>query len=176
MIVLMAGLPGTGKTTLARELASRVGGRVVSKDQVRHALFLPDEIEYSTAQDDFCLGIMLDLAGRLLERAPERAIFFDGRPFSRRYQIDNVLHGAAELHQPWRILECVCSDKTAKGRLAGASDHPARNRTAALYDEVSARFEAILELQTVIDTEIPFEECIRAAMAALGQDAAVYNR
>ena len=56
MIVLMAGLPATGKSTLARELGRRTSGRVLSKDEVRHALFLPGEIEYSTGQDDFCLN------------------------------------------------------------------------------------------------------------------------
>ena len=55
MIVLMAGLPGTGKSTLARELAARTSGRVLSKDEIRHAIFLPEEIEFSSAQDDFCL-------------------------------------------------------------------------------------------------------------------------
>ena len=50
MIVLMAGLPGTGKSTLARELASRTAGRVISKDEIRHAIFRPEEIEYSTGR------------------------------------------------------------------------------------------------------------------------------
>ena len=41
MIVLMAGLPGTGKTTLARELAQRTQGALLSKDEIRAALFSP---------------------------------------------------------------------------------------------------------------------------------------
>lgn len=45
VIVIMAGLPGTGKTTLARELAVRVGGRVLSKDEIRHTLFSAEDIE-----------------------------------------------------------------------------------------------------------------------------------
>jgi predicted kinase len=173
MIILMAGLPGTGKSTLARELAARTSGRVLSKDDIRHAIFLPPEIEYSSRQDDFCVKLMLEAAGFLLSRNKERPVFLDGRPFSRRYQIDNVLVAAASLHQPWRILECVCSKETARRRLApeaGAEKHPARNRDYQLYLEVNSRFEAIKHAKTLINTDQPLETCVQQALAALRPD------
>src|SRR5215467_10945525 len=104
MIVLMAGLPGTGKSTIARELAHRVGGRVLSKDEFRHAIFESGEIEYSSRQDDFCQQLMLETARYLVERNPKKIMFLDGRPFSRRYQIENVLAFADAVHQPHRII------------------------------------------------------------------------
>jgi predicted kinase len=170
MIILMAGLPGTGKTTLARELAARTSGRVLSKDEIRHAVFSSEEIEYSSRQDDFCMQILLETAAYLLERDPGRFIFLDGRPFSRRYQIENVLTVAASLHQPWRILECVCAEATAKSRIeqqSSVSAHPAGNRDFPLYLEVKSRFEAITRPKAVIDSDQPLEVCITQALAAL---------
>lgn len=170
MIVLMAGLPGTGKSALARDLAVRTSGRVVGKDEIRHVLFAQDEIEYSSRQDDFCQRIMLETAAYFLQRNPARIIFLDGRTFSRRYQIDNVLRVAEDLRQHWRILECVCPDEVARKRLETAEiegSHPAGNRSYELYLEVKSRFEAIALPKKVIDTSRALDKCVEQGLAAL---------
>jgi predicted kinase len=170
MIVLLAGLPGTGKSTLARELAARTSGRVLSKDAIRHAIFAGEEIEYSSRQDDFCVGLVLETAGYLLGRKPALTVFLDGRPFSRRYQIENVLAAADSLHQRWRILECVCSLETARRRIesdAASGVHPAGNRGYQLYLEVRARFEVITFPKTVIDTDQALDDCVQLALQSL---------
>jgi len=166
MIVMMAGLPGTGKSTPARALAERTSGVVLDKDEIRRALFPAADIEYSTEQDDFCMGVMLETEGYIVGKNRARYVFLDGRPFSRRYQIERVMEHARRLGQGCRIVECVCPEDTARRRIE-RQDHPAGNRDFALYLRVKARFEEITLPKIVVDTERPVEECVERAMRFL---------
>jgi len=163
----MAGLPASGKSALAGALSARLSGTVINKDRIRPALFEPQDVEYSTSQDDFVLEVMLQTAGYLLRRNPRRSVFLDGRTFSRSYQIRRVIDFAHIIGQPWRILECICSSETARRRLESDHSHPAGNRDFALYERVRAYFEPIELRHTVIDTDQPLETCIDRALGTL---------
>jgi predicted kinase len=174
MVVIMAGLPGTGKSTLARALALRVAGAVLDKDIIRAALFTPAYVEYSRAQDDFCQEIMLQAAAYLLGRNLSVHIFLDGRTFSRRYQRERVIEFCSQLKSGWAILECVCSEQTALARLEKAAverSHPATNRTPDVYHQIRKAWEPIDCSKVVIDTEGSLDSCVERAMQYLGQIA-----
>jgi adenylylsulfate kinase len=168
MLILMAGLPGTGKSTLARALAATWQGVVLDKDEIRSVLFPPAFVEYSAEQDDFCQSLMLDTAAYLLTRHPHLRVFLDGRTFSRAYQIQTAIARANLLGTPWRIIICVCSDATARHRLDPAhSTHPAQNRNYDLYRKLQSEFDPIPPPHLVIDTDRPLEDCFTAAQAYL---------
>jgi predicted kinase len=167
MIVLMAGLPASGKSTLCRQLALHLSGTVLDKDTFRSAMFDQRDIEYSTEQDDLCMDVVLEAAIYIFRKDPTRVVFLDGRPFSRTYQIDQVIRTATLLNQHWRILECVCTDQTARERLADSKTHPAANRDYELYLTLKSRFEEIQLPKTVIDTDQPLEICMQLALQAL---------
>jgi predicted kinase len=171
---MMAGLPGTGKSTLARSLAQRLPAAVLDKDTIRAALFPPAHIEYSRAQDDFCQEIMLQTAAYLLGRNSSAYILLDGRTFSRRYQRERVLQFCTQLRTPLAILECVCSEKTALARLERATlegVHPASNRTPHLYHQIRKEWEPIDQPKLVVDTIASPDSCADRAVQYLAQVA-----
>jgi adenylylsulfate kinase len=170
MIVMMAGLPASGKSTLCRILASHLAGAVLDKDEIRSALFSPQDIEYSTEQDDLCMDIMIETAAYILRKNPQRTVFLDGRPFSRRVQIERIIQAAEALHQPWRILQCICSEDSARKRLdqqARSGTHPAGDRDYQLYLRVKTQSEEITRRKTVVDTDQNLEICVQSALHSL---------
>jgi predicted kinase len=104
----MAGLPGTGKTELSEALASRLGGIVLSKDKVRAALFPSGAITYSSDQNDFCMSVILMAAKRIAAEGHVPFVFFDGRTFSRRRHVGEVIRAATEVNADYRILQLSC--------------------------------------------------------------------
>jgi adenylylsulfate kinase len=171
MLVILAGLPASGKSTLARAIAGRLGGAVLDKDVIRRSLFAsPDDIEYSAEQDDFVMDAMLQTARYLIGKNPARVVFLDGRTFSQDYQRRRAIDFAAGVGAGWKLIECVCSEASARARLLEderTGTHPAGNRTWELYERVRASFEAIRETKIVIDTDEPLEHCVDAALGYL---------
>jgi predicted kinase len=169
--VLFAGLPGTGKSTLAKVLAERLGAAVLDKDRVRGVLFPGGLTDYSAGQDQLCMRAMLEAAAYLTERRQANYIFFDGRTFSIRAQIEEVLSAAAKAGARWRILHLVCADPVAEERLARRDpEHPAQNRDPALYRTIKQRFEPILHAKLEVDTTLSAKSQLEAVEAYLASE------
>jgi len=168
MLIALAGLPATGKSTLARPLAERLNAVVLDKDHIRAALFRPEDIDYTREQTDLCVNIMFEVASYLLKKNPHRCVILDGRPFSKRYQVEALRRFAADIQAPLIVIECVISDEVAHARLQEAvaqQNHLAANRNYDLYRRLKAEADAIDEPKLVIDTgAIPLERCIELAL------------
>ncbi len=164
----MAGLPGTGKSTLAEALARELNGVVLSKDAVRAALFPGKLTDYTREQDDLCFGMVLYAARYLAEHRRTEFIFLDGRTFSRREQTEQAIHAVEEAGCSWKIILATCPDAVAQARLReDVGRHPAANRSVELYREIKARFEPIPQRHLEIDTSQGLGVCVEQALGFL---------
>ena len=168
-LVALAGLPGTGKSTLARELARRLAAPLLDKDRVRAALFAPSEIEYSREQDDLvmeCIHRAVELHAR---RARVPAVVLDGRTYSRRAQVEELRALAARLATPLALIECTAAPGTVRARLARDAEevaHPAANRSFELYRRLRETAEPVAGAKLVLVTdERPLAELVTEALA-----------
>ncbi len=170
MLIAMAGLPGSGKSTLAARLAGALKGQVLDKDRVRTCLFRPEDVEYSREQDDFCMDVLYRTAAFLLRRDAGRSVLIDGRPFAYPDQVEALAQFARREKLALKWIECVCSDETARQRLeaCGAqADHPAANRSYALYLALKAVREPLPEPKCIVNTERGLEECLQRCLEYL---------
>ena len=172
VIVQLAGLPGTGKSSLAAELAHRLAGSalLLDKDRVRHALFGPRHTLYTREQDDFCVTTMFWTAAWHLRHTPGSVVILDGRTCSRAYQVTQVRRFAARARQPLRLIECICADTIIEQRLGAditRGRHLATNRDIDLYRRLKASADPIPEPKLCLDTAKPLPECADRALAYL---------
>ena len=165
MLVAMAGLPASGKSAIAVRLMGRLQAVLLSKDEVRAALFPERFIEYSSRQDDFCIEIILQVARYILAQGPGSFIIIDGRTFSRRGQIQRIKAAADEYGVELKIIECKCTDETARKRMVrDKGRHLAANRSFDLYTRLKAASDPIELPKLVLETDhVDLEESVTQA-------------
>jgi adenylylsulfate kinase len=169
--VLLAGLPATGKSTLAAALEKRLDAVILNKDRIREDLFPGRLTDYTSEQDDLCMRAILDAANYLTARNRTPFILFDGRCFSSRRQVDEILCAAELAGAAAKILHLTCTDAAARERLEGQNgaqaEHPAGNRNIALYLRIKQSFEPIPYPKLDVDTTDGVEANLNAVCAYL---------
>ena len=135
-ITCIAGLPGTGKTHLAKQLEAETGAVRLSRDEIRADLF--PSPTYSEAEKKKAFDSMLIKAAYELSQGND--VILEGMPFSRRWERNAARDLAALVSAEFELIHCTCSEELALRRIA-AQDHPAADRTESRYFEVKSRFE-----------------------------------
>ena len=171
----MAGLPGTGKSTLAARLAEATGGVVLSKDVVRAALFPAPVLDYTAEQDEIAMSAVYSAAAYILALQPPRPVFIDGRTFSKPGQLDAPLAAGRGTRRAIsrdrvrvRRMKSLAPARIASDHAAGT--HPAGNRTPELYERAKAVAVPLTVPRLTLDTgALAFEECVRRATEYLSE-------
>ena len=152
MIVIFCGLPGVGKTTVAKKLAPLIDAVILSSDKIRKELI--PQPTYERYERELIYHVMI-LVAKYLHEAGKNCILdatFNKEEF--RNQVKKKTHCN---NDQFFIVECFCSEDIAisriKHRKGGYSDANVTTylRMKKIYEEVKAKH---LRIDTLKDADM----------------------
>jgi predicted kinase len=146
-VIAVAGLSGTGKTSLARAIAGELGLRVVSSDAIRQSLFGEakrpagyGEGAYTAEANRLTYQTFIESGRGWLSKG--QGLILDAT-FRRRADREMAREIAAQAGAEWRLIECRLSPELVRTRL---------NKRVALREGLSdATWETFLRQREVFD-------------------------
>jgi aminoglycoside phosphotransferase family enzyme/predicted kinase len=120
-LIVICGLSGTGKTSVARAIAGELGLRVVSADAVRQSLFGAlkgpsgyAEGAYTDEANQKTYRALIETGREILQY--DRGVILDAT-FRRKEDRELALEMAAENGAQWRMIECSLPPELTRTRL-----------------------------------------------------------
>jgi predicted kinase len=162
-LVMMAGLPGAGKTTIADALGRELGWKVVDKDGYRVVLLgqgMDDELAATTAYE----YSFKEIRTALMEQ--HKSVIFDSAALHSFIPktLREIADSAAGVQL--KVILCIADRELRQKRLSIRRQQHTRIRAEAeTIADYLRYFEHLPEDQIVLHTNVPPEECLALAKA-----------
>jgi hypothetical protein len=167
MLVMVTGLPATGKSTIAKNLAKRLHGTLLRTDLIRKEL-LPRP-RYTRKEKDLIYDVLLLVAKYLLRSGT--TVVLDGT-FYKRGLRKKVYAVASRTKSNLKIVECACPEHVIRRRMERRSKRK-RNLSDAdysVYKKIASQFEPIRRRHIVVDTSMFLNQNIVEIMHKIRTD------
>lgn len=151
MIVIICGLPGVGKSTLAKNFAPKINAIVLSSDKIRKEIFPTPT--YSPFERKLVYDIMTIIAKYLNDTKTNCILDATFNKEESRIAIKEKL-GLDD--SEFQIIECSCPEKVALSRLE-ARKNDYSDATSTIYHRMKKIYEPVELPHIAVDTTLSID-------------------
>lgn len=156
MIIIVSGLPGSGKSFFARFLASELQFEYFNTDLVRKEMF--PERTYSKEEKRLVYKKMKE--GMIMALRNKKSVILDGTFHSSAIR-DEFIDYAQASGDPCILFYVKASDKTIRERLSSPRQDSEANWD--VHQKIKQEFEKIKQPYLVLNSDAPIEDMIKQA-------------
>ena len=112
MLILVCGLPGTGKTTVAEKIADKTKAYVFNTDAIRKEMF--KKPAYTDKEKKMVYDLLLEMSEKFLGVA--KNVVLDGTFYKKELR-DRVRDIAKRTGSAFHVVEVVCDETEVRERM-----------------------------------------------------------
>jgi predicted kinase len=155
-LVVFSGVPGSGKSYLARLVQPHLMATIVETDMVRRVLF--PQPRYTGPESAWVYAVCHDVIAHLLSRS--QSVIFDATNLQERGR-QALYHIAERVSVRLVIVRTIAPDEVIRERLVARSGQPDNHSDAGIsvYEQLRATEQPIRHPHLLVDTT---QDCVQA--------------
>lgn len=154
-LIVVCGLPGAGKTTVAREVGERRDAKLLRTDVIRKEILT--EPRYTEAETQLVYEEAFDRTREILSE--ERDVVIDGTFRERDYRI-RALETAEEVESGFQLVRVVCDEDVVRKRIKERVDDES-DADFQIHQMFRDTFDRVALQHVSVDNSGKLEETLR---------------